>query len=744
MTDPGSDSEDDCLCRPGYGVNYTLPRTTCSNCVAGKYKVDRANVECSQCAKGKASNATTAAFELTCKECTKGKYASENGSTACSPCATGKYQSERGMSTCEDCDMGKYQPKTNAKLKWECRSCQRATYGNISGLSSCWSCPEGTTSEDSSTSLEQCTCLRGHEGVDGKVCTKCDAGKYKELEGAGVCTECELGRYNPDPQSYDRADCRECGVGKYSNVTGSTQCTACPDGKTTEIDDPSSRHNCTCKAGYKVKYTPFIASQICSDESIRSDAKCTVKFTGLNKGQYMVTLGVYQTDFSSSNEYLTIKGEADGVETVNTTILENDGSDGGDDGHCSTPEEYTYDFEIDDIDGFFEINITASPDVNNAGCRKNLVIGEDVLFVNVTIASNETEHAECEACPAGSSKNLTGRGKCSECTAGTFSKSSATVCQQCQAGTYQDNRGASECMECPGNSTSTPGSADFSKCKCAPGHTQDSEAQMCTPCEMGTWKNSSGSEACIRCSEGKFSAVLAADSITVCKACGENAWSYAGASACTQCDVNAVLNTSRDKFCQCKEGYSGNGTSCHQCFKGQYKDEIGNWDECLDCPEDTYNDNLGSTSVQACTSCPQHSHTGRKGQRSSANANVTKDSNTTEMSAWHAQTGHIRIRKGDGNAPRAKRVSMETTRIHETAASTANHVKAGRTSRKGDRLIATVVLTILNRIWAVLTVPSASVMWDFIVLCTHAKNVRLENTRIQPVIMSAMNVRMII
>ena len=107
--------------------------------------------------------------------------------------------------------------------------------------------------------------------------------------------------------------------------------------------------------------------------------------------------------------------------------------------------------------------------------------------------------------------------------------------------------------------------------------------------------------------------MLAADSITVCKACGENAWSYAGASACTQCDVNAVLNTSRDKFCQCKEGYSGNGTSCHQCFKGQYKDEIGNWDECLDCPEDTYNDNLGSTSVQACTSCPQHSHTGRKG-----------------------------------------------------------------------------------------------------------------------------------
>ena len=133
-----------------------------------------------------------------------------------------------------------------------------------------------------------------------------------------------------------------------------------------------------------------------------------------------------------------------------------------------------------------------------------------------------------------------------------------------------------------------------------------------------------------------------------------------------------------------------------------------------------------------------------RGQRSSANANVTKDSNTTKMSAWHAQTGHIRIRKGDGNAPLAKTVSMETTRIHETAASTANHVKAGRTSRMRDRLIATIVLTILNRIRAVLTVPTASVMWDFIVLCTHAKNVRLGNTRIQPVIMSAMIVRMII
>ena len=106
----------------------------------------------------------------------------------------------------------------------------------------------------------------------------------------------------------------------------------------------------------------------------------------------MVTLGVYQTDFSSSNEYLTIKGEADGVETVNTTILENDGSDGGDDGHCSTPEEYTYDFEIDDIDGFFEINITASPDVNNAGCRKNPVI--EKTFACQRPSLNETEHAE--------------------------------------------------------------------------------------------------------------------------------------------------------------------------------------------------------------------------------------------------------------------------------------------------------------------------------------------------------------
>ena len=131
-----------------------------------------------------------------------------------------------------------------------------------------------------------------------------------------------------------------------------------------------------------------------------------------------------------------------------------------------------------------------------------------------------------------------------------------------------------------------------------------------------------------------------------------------------------------------------------------------------------------------------------RGQRSSANANVTKGSNTKEMSAWHAQTGHIRIRSGSRHVPCAAPASMETTRKHKTAASTAKNAVAESTRINRVRLIAKIVLTILNRHEAVMTDWTVSVTRGLkLRMETHAKNVILDSTRVQPIILCAMHAR---
>ena len=77
-------------------------------------------------------------------------------------------------------------------------------------------------------------------------------------------------------------------------------------------------------------------------------------------------------------------------------------------------------------------------------------------------------HHDKEPCPAGTFKEATGAGHCSQCLAGTFSAEeaavAATACRVCAAGTFSSAHGASSCVSCPRGSVSPPGSSSVANC----------------------------------------------------------------------------------------------------------------------------------------------------------------------------------------------------------------------------------------------------------------------------------------
>ncbi|MBV5276728.1 hypothetical protein JZU56_02550, partial [bacterium] len=126
---------------------------------------------------------------------------------------------------------------------------------------------------------------------------------------------------------------------------------------------------------------------------------------------------------------------------------------------------------------------------------------------------------------------------CVDCSAGTYSDViGATSCVACPAGAYSDvarASSASVCTTCPANSQSPISSSSVTSCTCnvgypgpaggpctfssacTPGNTRSGVA--CVPCSYGTFKATTGDEACTTCAAGQ-KANLGATACTGCVA----------------------------------------------------------------------------------------------------------------------------------------------------------------------------------------------------------------------------------
>ena len=605
----------DCQCLPG----FTGPNgVKCTACPKGKYKDSYGESECQNCPSGTASNIYAANNSELCIECTAGQY-SKAGASTCSTCEAGKYQEEPKQQSCVNCAKGKILPNTGSSSRYDCTACRRNEFSDIEGADKCKKCPNGTKSDDTSTDITDCICKKGYEATEGGTeCRQCVMGSYKNSEGIGLCNSCEKGKRGSEYRPrISESHCVSCAKGEYSVEDGSTDCSKCPEGKTTHGMDATKYADCLCKTGHSPKFTPYFDSLPCKSTSVRSDARCDVEFTGLNPGNYTLLLQVYQTDFSSIEEYLSVSWRTN-HETKQFTMLDEDGQghDGGVDGDCKMPIRKPILLELEALDGYIKVEINASQEVNNAGCRNDDLVGDNVLFVNVSILSNKTRHKECETCEVGKFKNDVSDKDCTECEPGKFS-TNFLQCTECDAGKYQNVSGSSSCMNCPQHSSSEAGSNQSTDCECNKGYTGP-DGGPCTACVAGKYKGETGSSVCSDCAAGKASGKVGADDEVHCKECaGTNAHSKEGATNCENCVDNSYFDAESQE-CVCRKGYFGNANAtsnakCEACATGKYKAEPGNRIECSQCEISKYNPQTAQTSVNACIDCDPNAQTMHKG-----------------------------------------------------------------------------------------------------------------------------------
>eukprot|EP00960_Hanusia_phi_P009635 280164-Hanusia_phi.AAC.1 len=154
-------------------------------------------------------------------------------------------------------------------------------------------------------------------------------------------------------------------------------------------------------------------------------------------------------------------------------------------------------------------------------------------------------------------------------------------CMTCPAGSYALSQ-QSTCTACPSYTTSVAGSQSASQCLCVPGYTKTSSG--CTPCAVGSYKDSIGDMACIACVEAATCAIG-----TYKPDCPAASLVDTQCVACMNKPNNSLYTTNGGSQGQCKyqcaEGYKLNceTNTCQICQPGsQYYSPLAA--DCKECP----------------------------------------------------------------------------------------------------------------------------------------------------------------
>jgi hypothetical protein len=204
--------------------------------------------------------------------------------------------------------------------------------------------------------------------------------------------------------------------------------------------------------------------------------------------------------------------------------------------------------------------------------------------------------SEAQVGPPPTLNSSTCKPVCVACEPGTYKAVAGNVvaCQDCPENTYSSSTSA--CAACPESTESPPGSAAATSCipSCEPGYT--GPAGSCTACDVGKYKNTSGSSPCTTCPAGHVSH----DGESSCRACVPGKYAPNFGYNCLYCPTakySSVYAASSEVACQ-------------YCAAGQYSDystaEHG-FDRCLQCPPNSSSNpgtELGhGDRVQAQCSC---------------------------------------------------------------------------------------------------------------------------------------------
>ena len=382
---------------------------------------------------------------------------------------------------------------------------------------------------------------------------------YWAQDPDGGAAACPAGTYNELTGASLPSACKECEIGSVSNA-GAASCTNCISGSTfsTAKGQASCQSCTTCNAQtqYKLSQCTTSADAIC-----RTCTACL------------------------STQYK--KSGCDGNLNANCET-------------CSTCSAGYY------KDGGCVDNLNT-----NCVLCKTCASGTEYSSTQCTATTNAV-CSNCHTCGSGKIKSGcsgASAGTCINCDVGKFSAAGALTCTSCTAGVnYNSIAGSNTCRTC---TVCQEGAYQSTQCTT----TQDT---VCTPCAIGTYKESSGSASCTACPPGKYADSTGSYTCTDCLA-GTYRSSNGGTSSndCISCDAGKYAPTDASHICtDCVAGkYSntlgaGAESACRSCNKGTYSATVGAGSSaaCIKCPIGTASDVLGATLSSTCQSCDSNKY----------------------------------------------------------------------------------------------------------------------------------------
>eukprot|EP01045_Picozoa_sp_COSAG04_P013969 COSAG04_NODE_1020_length_8729_cov_2.983082_3_plen_1985_part_00 len=566
----------------------------CADCPAGQFDDDNsAATDCVACATGQSSDPGASVESGGCSECSAGWEHPDGGT--CTRCPAGKYDHDNITTTpCENCTAGSISASAGSL---GCEGCPAGTFA-AAGTAACVECPGGETDTDSdaATACDQCPegqASSSSSGASG-ACVACGAGKFAPA-GSAACIDCAAGRFDHD--SLSRTDCEDCDAGQADlDSNAVTACIPCSAGTAAAAGQIA----CTMCAAGKYADAEAASCDACAagqaDHDLRASTACqqcpagSIPGAGSTPGDSGRGCDECAAGKYAAAGHTTCADCAAGrVDHDNSAATACEAcpsglhSDPGTSGGC-----------VACGDGW---------DENDAGVCTRCPVG--------TSDHDSDKDTDCEACTAGSistsagaygaaSDSDDGTG-CQNCPAGKYAAADALSCVDCAAGKYvavTATADASGCIDCvAGKYVATTGTA---------------QASGCIDCLAGTYVDATGSDEasdCIVCAAGKHSAVTAASQASDCTDCAAGEYSAAGSdelSDCIDCDAGKYSTAAADEASciACNAGsYSAAGSvadsDCIDCLLGSADTDSDPGTPCDECEVGQYAPGAGET----CENC---------------------------------------------------------------------------------------------------------------------------------------------
>jgi len=304
--------------------------------------------------------------------------------------------------------------------------CAGGTYSTSVGAvgNVCLGCPARSNSPEGSDENIDCTCNRGASGINGGTCTKCVAGKFKDVRGAAPCVSCETGQFSTVIAAESNV-CNRCPANTQSSAASDelTDCTCTPG-----FTGPNGKECRGCAAGtFKIASGPGV---------------CTNCFAGRYSPTVNASSNVCQVCPADSN--------APAASDEKTDCHCNAGASGNNGGECASCGAGTY----KPFSGPAPCSVC--PDNSNSPPKSTT---KSSCVCNAGFSG--PNGGECVPCSAGTFKpepgaqlfilsvkfNVASCQTACTCNAGTSGPDGGT-CTNCPADTLKFTLGAASCFDC--------------------------------------------------------------------------------------------------------------------------------------------------------------------------------------------------------------------------------------------------------------------------------------------------------